>query len=86
MDDLDEEFVEIITAVGPRRREAIVAAARAVAGEIRADTDQLGTAAICSSSRPRLKVSRLPAAADIRSEPVLAVSVGCCGRRLGGRR
>lgn len=56
MDDLDEEFVEIIAAVGPRRRGQIVAAARALAGDIRADADQLGTAAIHPPNRTRLKV------------------------------
>jgi hypothetical protein len=56
MDDLDEEFVEIITAVGPRRRGHIVAAARALAGDIRADADQLGTAAIHAPNRTEFKV------------------------------
>lgn len=56
MDDLDEEFVEIIAAVGPRRRGQIVAAAHALAGDIRADADKLGTAAIHPPSRTRLKV------------------------------
>jgi hypothetical protein len=56
VDDLDEEFVEIIAAVGPRRRGQIAAAARAVAGDIRADADQLGTAAIHASVRTGLKI------------------------------
>jgi hypothetical protein len=56
MDDLDEEFFEIIAAVGPRRRGQIVTAARALADDIRADADHLGTAAIHGPNRTRLKV------------------------------
>lgn len=56
MDDLDEEFVATIDAVGPRRRAHIAAAARALADDIRADADQLGTAAIHPSNRTGLEV------------------------------
>ncbi|MDL9947929.1 hypothetical protein QSJ19_20560 [Gordonia sp. ABSL11-1] len=44
MDGIDEEFAEIIGLVGERRAQMIVVAAAAVAGDIRADADQLGTA------------------------------------------
>lgn len=56
MDDLDEEFVEIIDAVGPRRRAYIAIAGRALADAIRADADQLGTAAIHPSNGTELQV------------------------------
>jgi|SRR5271166_130772 len=56
MDDLDEEFVETIGAVGPRRRAHIAAAARALADDIRADADRLDTAAIDTSNRTGLQV------------------------------
>jgi hypothetical protein len=56
MADLDEEFVEIIETVGPRRRAQIAAAARALADDIRADADRLGTAAIHTSNRTQLHV------------------------------
>lgn len=56
--NFDPEFVELIDAVGERRAQALAAAAVAVAGDIRADADELGTDPVDGR---RLKVlSQLP--------------------------
>lgn len=51
--DLDPEFVDLIDAVGQRRARALTAAAEAVAADIRADADELGTSPVGSG---RLRV------------------------------
>ncbi|ORM37534.1 hypothetical protein [Williamsia sp. 1135] len=54
--DFDPEFVELIDAVGERRAQALIAAAVAVAADIRADADELGTDPV---DRQRLRVLSL---------------------------
>lgn len=54
--DLDPEFVELIDAVGERRAQALIAAAVAVAADIRADADELRTDPV---DRQRLRVLSL---------------------------
>lgn len=55
MDDLDEEFLEVISAVGPRPHQ-IVAAAKALAAEIRTEADHLGTAPVDVTNHHEVKV------------------------------
>lgn len=56
MDDLDEQFLETIATVGPRRGECIVTAAHELAAAIRDEADKLGTSSIDATNRRRAKV------------------------------
>lgn len=56
VEELDEEFAEIIAMVGPRRREQIIAAARQVAEDVRADAELLGADRVDRRNEGQLRV------------------------------
>ena len=55
-DSVDDEYAEIVAEVGARRRAQIITHADAVATDIRADTEQLGTAPVDPTNRGALRI------------------------------
>ncbi|NED65882.1 hypothetical protein G3I15_33650 [Streptomyces sp. SID10244] len=73
VDGIDEEFAEIVGLVGERRAQMIVVAAAAVAGDIRADADQLGTAHVEDATRASLRVLGALPPVTVHTKQVLAL-------------
>lgn len=56
MEELDEEFTEIIAMVGSRRREQIIVAAQQLSEDVRADAELLGADPVDRHNEGRLRV------------------------------